>query len=221
MMKILIVAATQPEILTTIKHVLDVNKNSEEELKNIEVSFILTGVGMVNTAFTLGKLFGHKFDVVINAGVAGSYVNHKIGTVVNVTTDCFSELGADDGDDFISLLEMGLGESGVEVADPFKNTLIENLEVVSGNTVNTVNGNEIKIEQIKAYLSPHVETMEGAAFIQCANALKWKSIQLRAISNQVEKRNKDNWNMPLAIKNLNEFLIEFLKNLNAENTTIN
>lgn len=217
MMKILIVAATQTEISTTIKYVLDVSKSDKEDLENLEVSFILTGVGMVNTAFTMGKLFGHKFDVVINAGVAGSYVNHKIGTVVNVTTDCFSELGADDGDEFISLLEMGLGEPGVEIAVPFKNSMTEKLEVVSGNTVNTINGNERKIEQIKAYLSPHVETMEGAAFIQCANTLKWKAIQLRAISNQVEKRNRDNWNMPLAIKSLNEFLIELLKKLNSEN----
>ncbi|PBQ32487.1 futalosine hydrolase [Sphingobacteriaceae bacterium] len=214
MKKILIVGATQPEISPTIKYVLDVSKSEEEDLENLEVSFILTGVGMVNTAFTMGKLFGHKFDVVINAGVAGSYVNHKIGTVVNVTTDCFSELGAEDGDDFISILEMGLGDQNVEVSDLFKNTLTDKLEIVSGITVNTVNGNEKKIEQIKAYISPHVETMEGAAFIQCANALKWKAIQLRAISNQVEKRNKANWNMPLAIKNLNEFLIAFLKDLN-------
>lgn len=36
-------------------------------------------------------------------------------------------------------------------------------------------------------------------------------IQIRAISNYVEKRDKSKWNMPLAINNLNEFLIEFVK----------
>lgn len=216
MMKILIVSATQPEISATIKYVLDVSKSSREELNNLEVSFILTGVGMVNTAFTMGKLFGHKFDLVINAGVAGSYINHKPGTIVNIKKDSFIELGADDGDDFISIDEMGLGNQNVEIADPFRNSLTDKLEMASGITVNTVNGNEMKIEKIKAYICPDVESMEGAAFIQSVNALKWKAIQLRAISNQVEKRNKDNWNMPLAIKNLNVFLIELLKDLNAK-----
>jgi futalosine hydrolase len=36
-------------------------------------------------------------------------------------------------------------------------------------------------------------------------------IQIRAVSNYVEKRNRDGWNIGLAIKNLNTFAIEFLK----------
>ncbi len=59
-----------------------------------------------------------------------------------------------------------------------------------------------------------VETMEGAAFILAANAFNWRAIQLRAISNKVEKRNKDNWQMALAIKNLNHVVVELLQNLN-------
>jgi len=214
MIKILIVGATQPEISPTLKYVLDVSKNETEELENLEVSFILTGVGMVNTAFTLGKLHANKFDVVINAGVAGSFLNHKQGTVLNITEDCFSDLGAEDGEDFITIDEMGLGNQHVKIAYPFKNSIIDKLELAKGITVNTVHGNEKSIEQIVAYLNPDVESMEGAAFIQAANALKWTAVQIRAISNQVEKRNKNNWQMPLAIKNLNDFLIDLLNDLN-------
>jgi len=216
MMKILIVAATQFEISPAIKYVLDVTKTEEEELKNLEVSFILTGVGMVNTAFTLGKLFAIKFDLVINAGVAGSFVNHELGAVVNVTEDRFSELGAQDDEKFLSIDEMGFGTQHVNVADLFRHPFTNELSPAKGITVNTVHGNEKSIAEIKQRYNPDVETMEGAAFIQAANTLKWKAIQLRAISNQVEKRNKNNWNMPLAIKNLNDFLINLLKDLNSK-----
>jgi futalosine hydrolase len=33
-------------------------------------------------------------------------------------------------------------------------------------------------------------------------------IQLRSISNYVEPRNRSNWNIPLAIKALNDYLLE-------------
>jgi futalosine hydrolase len=37
--------------------------------------------------------------------------------------------------------------------------------------------------------------------------------QIRAVSNFIEKRNRDNWNIALAIKNLNETAIEIINNL--------
>ena len=52
--------------------------------------------------------------------------------------------------------------------------------------------------------------MEGAAFLaSCGHAKHYT--QIRAISNYVEKRDKSKWNMPLAIKNLNDFLINFIE----------
>ena len=35
-------------------------------------------------------------------------------------------------------------------------------------------------------------------------------IQIRSISNKVEKRNKENWNLPLAIKNLNDTVAQII-----------
>jgi futalosine hydrolase len=53
--------------------------------------------------------------------------------------------------------------------------------------------------------------MEGAAFFYVCRQLNVPCIQIRAVSNYVEKRNRDAWNIPLAIKNLNTFAVEFLK----------
>jgi futalosine hydrolase len=55
--------------------------------------------------------------------------------------------------------------------------------------------------------------MEGAAFFYACEEANVAALQVRAISNYVEKRNKENWNMPLAVKNLNNWLTEDLKNL--------
>ena len=51
-----------------------------------------------------------------------------------------------------------------------------------------------------------IESMEGAAFLMAASEMKCYSIQVRAISNYVEKRDKSKWEIPLAIENLNKTL---------------
>ena len=179
---------------------------------NIEV--VITKAGMVNTAFELGKQIGKQFDIAINAGVAGSFGVYKEGEVVNVTDDCFSELGAEDGEHFLSIDALGLGEQRLGLLNLVHNEVTDKLPMISSITVNTVHGNEMTIEKIMREYNVAVETMEGAAFIQAANNFNWRAIQLRAISNKVEKRNKNSWQMALAIKNLNTVLIELIKNLN-------
>ena len=79
--------------------------------------------------------------------------------------------------------------------------------------MNTVHGNDVSIEKVKQLYHPGVESMEGAAFFAACSGTKGNSVQIRAISNYVEKRDKEKWQMPLAIKNLNDFLITFIKNV--------
>jgi futalosine hydrolase len=52
--------------------------------------------------------------------------------------------------------------------------------------------------------------MEGAAFFYSCAQAGLPSIQLRAISNWVEPRNRDAWNIPLAISNLNQTIAQLL-----------
>ena len=104
---------------------------------------------------------------------------------------------------------------------PFKNGWLSpgnkslSLSLLSrkGITVNTVHGNEKSIENIIERFSPDVESMEGAAFFYSCMMKNVSCIQIRVISNIVERRNKDNWNIPLAIKNLNDFLPELFKTI--------
>lgn len=232
-MNILIVSATHNEIAPLIA-TLEKRKNPAYlynnpyvyylRFLNTEVDIIIAGIGITSTTYHLTKLLAlqdRKYNFVINAGIAGSFTKElKLGEVVEVVTDCFSDLGIEDGETFIPLFNSGLSSptppfnNNGEVSPAcFINKHIP-LQKVKGITVNTVHGNEVTIEKVKKQLNPDIESMEGAAFFYCCLSENIPCIQIRAISNYVEKRNKENWEINLAIRNLNEILIQFFEERN-------
>ncbi len=212
-MNILIVAATQFEVqplldVLEIKYTHVGLQHSKKSFDNKQIQVLITGIGMVNTAYMMGKYSNHIYDLALNVGIGGAFDKTlEIGQLVEVTEDVLSELGAEDGDNFITYDQLHLG--GTHIYNTFTNDeylKINSLKKVKGITVNTIHGNLTSIEKIKNRHHPDVESMEGAAFlVSCGHAKHYT--QIRAISNYVEKRDKSKWNMTLAIKNLNNFLI--------------
>ena len=182
-MNVLIVAATKSEI-------------TSDRISDLPI--LITGVGMVNTAINLTKqLNNNDYDLVINMGVAGYFSDEiKIGDVVEVIEDCFSEMGFEDGESFSEFSDFDI-KTKYQVEG--KTRLIN----VRGITVNTVHGIENSIHNIVERLYPDIESMEGATVFKVCEEMKIPCIQIRSISNKVEKRNKENWNLDLAISNLN------------------
>jgi len=213
-MKILIVVATFSEIQPFLKS-LRLNSIPEVGIKTDKhhINIIITGVGMVATAYAIGKEFAiNSYDLAVNLGVAGSFSKRlEIGELIQITTDVFSELGAEDDEEFISLDELELGETLFNSSDDAR--FITSLKKGTAITVNKVHGNEDTIEEVKEMFNPKVESMEGAAFFYACEEANIPGIQVRAISNYVEKRNRERWNIPLAIKNLNNWLIQYLKEI--------
>ncbi|HEY1009124.1 MAG: futalosine hydrolase [Daejeonella sp.] len=211
-MKLLLVAATAPEI----QPLLSAFKiNSESETTNIgkhSANVLITGAGMVPTAYAMGKhLTMQTYDLAINIGIAGSFdFNLELGEVCLVKTDTFAELGAEDGDEFISFDHLGLGISS-QVSHPHPGLATGGLREVNAITVNKVHGNEFSIAKAIARFSPQIESMEGAAFLYACEQCGIPGIQIRAISNYVERRNHEKWNIGLAVKNLNETIIDLLE----------
>jgi futalosine hydrolase len=82
---------------------------------------------------------------------------------------------------------------------------------VKAITVNKVHGNENSISKIVAQFNPEIESMEGAAFFYACEQTKTCCMQIRAISNIVEKRNREKWQIGLAIKKLNDTLIQIFE----------
>lgn len=204
-MKILIVAATETEIAPTLAH-FNLSSNSFIETEKFDI--LITGVGMVATAFALGQKLGSKHNLVLNVGIAGSFNKDiELGEVVNITQDTFAELGAEDHENFITLPQLGLGENKFPSSANTELTLRK----VKGITVNKVHGNAQRIEKTIALYHPQTESMEGAAVFYACSKLNILALQVRCISNYVEPRNRESWQIDLAVKNLNDWLMEFLE----------
>jgi nucleoside phosphorylase len=78
------------------------------------------------------------------------------------------------------------------------------LPAVTGITVNTVHGNVRSIARVVERLAPDVESMEGAAFMYACLVSGVRFVQVRAVSNVVEKRNRGAWRIGEAVAALND-----------------
>ncbi|QNN41907.1 futalosine hydrolase [Pedobacter roseus] len=207
-MKTLVVAATKAELTFFYQH-FNLPEGNFVESKNFDL--LITGVGMVATAFALGKHLSHQYNLVVNFGIAGSFDKSiALGTVLNITEDTFAELGAENGDEFLTITDLGFGENHYTAKTQRK----VGLPLAKGITMNCVTGSEKSIRNLIERLNPTTESMEGAAVFYAAKQLNIDCLQIRSVSNYVEPRNKENWKIGLAIKNLNDWAIAFIGEMN-------
>ena len=199
--QILIVSATDSEMIL-------------EEFQGADK--LVSGVGMVPTTTALTKqLVKSDFDLVINIGIAGSFNSElSIGNVTQVTSDKLVEVGVEDNGKFIPADEIGLC-SIVDVQFETNQRVLD-LPKVNGITVNRVHGSVDSIHNVVDQFNPDMESMEGAAVAYVCQQFGIPWVQIRAISNKVEVRNRDSWNIPLAIKNLHTVVTKYLKCLDLE-----
>ncbi|MGD1845699.1 MAG: futalosine hydrolase [Salibacteraceae bacterium] len=218
-MRFLLVAATRLEIdplLSALraKDKTDSNKQLHFLYEHLEIDVLITGVGMTATAYWMARAMAlKKYDVAVNLGLAGTFHrNLELGTPVWVVKDRFAEMGAEAGDQFLPITQMKLlssqdhpsTDSTVTLEAPITAPILGKMPKVSGITVNTVHGNEISIERVRNQFRPIVESMEGAAFMYACLAAEVPGYQLRTISNYVEKRNRESWDLVKAVKMLND-----------------
>lgn len=209
-MKILVVAATQFEVNGLFGHF---NLQGTDFVQTADFDILITGVGMTATAFALGKRLSHTYSLVLNLGIAGSFdYTLPLGTIVEIVKDEFAELGATDKDTFISIDQLGFGSSKYSKTGSFEHPALDGLPQVNGITVNSVHGNNHDITLTRERLHPITESMEGAAVFYCCAQLSIPCVQVRAISNYVEERNRAAWEVQKAVQKLHAWAISFLTN---------
>jgi futalosine hydrolase len=223
-MRILIVAATAVEVAPLAP---SLGISAEPGIlrggryRNQPVDLLITGVGMVATAARVSQALARtQYDVVFNLGVCGSFdPAMPPGTVVHIVTERLAELGAEDGDLFLSARQLQLLDdnefpfSGGRLVNdaPPANEMLETLPRADGITVNTAHGADASIAAIVKRCAPQVESMEGAAFMYACLVARVRFAQVRAVSNVVERRNRSAWKMPLAIERLGRTALELLE----------
>jgi futalosine hydrolase len=214
--RLLVVAATAAEVdpfVAGLSRVAEAGpKSTSYTGAGHEIDVLITGVGMVATSSWCARaLSAERFDAALNLGVCGSFRTALgPGSVVHVVSDRLVELGAEDGDSFLTIQQMNLlGDD----EHPFKGGKLVNgspppfgaltgLAKVEGVTVSTVHGNDASIARLTGRFDPDVESMEGAAFMYACLIHGVPFAQVRAVSNIVERRNRSAWKLNEAIAEL-------------------
>jgi len=177
------------------------------------VDVLVTGMGMVATAYGVGKaLMNTRYNLAINAGICGSFRKELTpGTVLNIKEEFFPEFGMIDDAGFKYIQELGF-ETNLPSA--CKNTLLENPhfnQVIGFKNLPTARGATVNLVDLSGrrkpnYLSPtleaDVETQEGGAFFFACLAGEIPFIEIRAVSNYVGAREDEAWDIETALENL-------------------
>jgi futalosine hydrolase len=211
-LRLLIVTATAAEIaplVATLTSATVGGRLVSFRHRRHDIDVLTTGVGMVATAVWCSRTIAlSRYDLALNLGVCGSFRRDlPAGTVVHVARDRIAELGAEEGDSFLAIEEMGLlgadefpfrGGELVNDAPP-PNAALAAAVAVRGITVNTVHGEPRSIARVIERWHPDTESMEGAAFMYACLTAAVPCAQLRAVSNMVERRNRAAWDLRGAI----------------------
>jgi len=214
---ILVVSATEAECAQTLFEMIERKAISpwlnSGTFQGQRIEVLLTGIGSVATTFRLTQtLMLRPYSRAIAIGIAGSFYDDiAIGETVQITEDCLADLGIDNNGQFLNLREERIS------CDDFDSDFIINLSPafshhrkVRGVTVQTASGSKTRIDDLVQRFHPQVETMENAAFFYVCRKHNISFSSFRAISNKVEPRNRKNWRIDEAVKNVNETLAGIL-----------
>lgn len=208
-MRILIVAATQKEIAGFV------NENPGQEV-------LITGVGVPACMHKLSlHLEKKEFDFVLQAGICGSFHEDWQPDAVLVKQDRFADLAVLESGALLTLAEAKIERYDAPYSDdgwlinPHQLPTRYAYPVVSAVTVNTIGDNERMNLLYREKFSPDIESMEGAAFHYCCLAARMPFMQVRTVSNRVGERNKENWRLGDAVKNLGTALTDIYKSLKS------
>lgn len=218
-MRVIISAATVAEWMPSF---LNINALYTGESQRLKLQYHQSGIGMLAASFALTKLaIEDKPDLIIQVGIAGSFdQNLPLGSVVTIQEETIGDLGVEEEGKWKDLFDLKLEKSSYH---PFEKRKLPNqwlakynllgLKEVSGITVNEISTNAERIQKLIKKYNPIIESMEGAALHYIARESNIPFIQIRAVSNYIGERNKANWEMKLAIDNLNQTLLQYIDRL--------
>jgi futalosine hydrolase len=186
-----------------------------------ETDVLITGVGMVATAWALTHQIGIKRPgIIIQAGIAGCFDRSvDLGTVFVVKRDTIAEMGVMEKKNYKTIFDLKLAspddfpyKKGWMIND-FSLISITGMKKVDAVTINEISTSKSRINLYQKKFKPVIETMEGAALHYVCLKEKIPFLQIRAVSNYIGERNKKNWLLKQSIDNLNHQLTRLLYKL--------
>jgi futalosine hydrolase len=185
------------------------------------------GIGKVNTAAGLALAI-EKLNptAVIQFGIGGAYINSfaSIGVVMAATHDVHIDSGVRTSEGWQDMEKVGfalLEKNSQRYYNlfPTDKTLTQlfvdavNLPTGIFATSETITGTFDESTAIQEQFDASIESMEGAAAAQVCLAFGVPFAEVRGVSNIVGERDKRNWDIPKAVKRVNEAVLQMLSSV--------
>ncbi|MFB7863848.1 MULTISPECIES: futalosine hydrolase [unclassified Streptomyces] len=148
------------------------------------------------------------YDLVVSAGIAGGFAPHApLGHVVVSDALVGADLGAETGDGYLAVEELGFGRS----VHPVARTLTERVAGALAHggqphvvgpvlTVSTVTGSADRAAELaERHPGAAAEAMEGFGVAEAAAAYGVPVVEIRAVSNAVGPRDRAAWRIGPAL----------------------
>lgn len=195
------------------------------------------GVGKVNAAAAAAVMIDrYQPQLVINTGCAGAYVGSglSIGNLVVASEEVLADDGVVVADGWQDLRYMNLpsvdqggrrhyntlplsrhaSEKAMQLADCYGVVLLRGRCA----TVSTCSGTRQRGEELALRWNVVAESMEGAAVAQVCLRCGVDCLEIRGISNQVEERDLEKWDIARAVEASQRFVLKYLEELDRPDT---
>jgi len=186
-MNCLVVSATVLEIKPFIQHCRITNKL---DFIDLQLDFLVTGVGAINTTYALMKhLQVKKPDIIIMAGIAGAFDKSlSLGDVVAVKQEALADLGVQEKDGYKDVFDLKLLAANEfpfkqkKLVNPFT-VLMERTKLppVGSVTVNQITTSKKTAELYQSKYKAKIENMEGAALHLVCMKENIRFVQIKSI----------------------------------------
>ncbi|MGW3511959.1 futalosine hydrolase [Streptomyces sp. NPDC000994] len=178
------------------------------------VDLIAAGVGpalaaaTTASALTAAALAGAPYDLVVSAGIAGGFAPHApVGSLVVADEITAADLGAETGDGFLPVTELGFGTVTHRPPEALVRAIAAAASARTGTvlTVSTVTGTAARADALRArHPRALAEAMEGFGVAEAATAHRVPVLEVRAVSNPVGPRDRAAWRIGDALTALTE-----------------
>lgn len=245
MKPILIIAAMRMEIIlleATLENSVRMKSAGfeylEGKLGKLKIIVCAGGVGKINAAAATAVLIEKLHPrLVINTGCAGAYVSSglSVGNLVVASEEVLVDEGVivEDGWKDLSYMELPAldhggrrhfnnialsrhaSEKAMQLADYYGVFLMRGRFA----TVSTCSGTVQRGEELAERWNVIAENMEGAAVAQVCLRYGIDCLEIRGISNLVEERDMDRWELRRAVEVAQRFVLKYLEEMDRPNTS--
>lgn len=198
-------------------------------VKNRELVFCATGIGIINTALAMGVCFGlalqHtnslEIEGVIYAGLASAFDLEKtpLKTICLVSEEIWPEYGLNDGSNIIAhaFKKPQWQKSESSIFDRIKLNDLSDLNLALKKdtwqkclslTVSGVTASFARREKLWNTWQAELENMEGFAAAYAAARAEKPIVEIRVVSNKAGPRSKEEKDMEGALQTLSQILPE-------------